>query len=125
MGRVDVLPGGSDVSEARAARIDETDAATSSLAEELRRLGELLDLDLVGIRGPAEAGHPTVSWRAAGAPDEPTDLDTVAAGLVDSWLGERLADGTIVFAHRTAASSPRAASVLRSIGPSLSETLAS
>jgi signal transduction histidine kinase len=114
------------VSEARAARIDETETAatTSSVEDELRRLGELLDLDLVGVRAPSDAGDRSVSWRAPGAPDEPGDLDTVAAGLVDSWLGERLDDGSIVYAHRTPESSPRAASVLRSVGPSLSRSLA-
>ncbi len=110
------------MNEARA-RTDQTEAA-ASLTEELRRLGELLDLDLVGVRTPAENGHRSASWRAAGAPDEPRDLDTVAAGLVDSWVGERLDDGSIVYGHRTAGSSPRASTVLRSVGPSLSRSLA-
>jgi signal transduction histidine kinase len=112
------------VNEARATRTDETQDTTSPLTEELRRLGELLDLDLVGVRTPGETGPRSASWRAAGAPDEPGDLDTVAAGLVDSWLGERLEDGSIVYAHRTPASSPRAATVLRSVGPSLTRSLA-
>ena len=99
----------------------ETEGTTGSAAEECRRLAELLDLDVVGIRTPD--GLRSASWRAPTGPEQPADLDVVTAGIVESWIGERLDDGSIVYGHLTPGSSPRAATVLRAVGPSLVQSL--
>jgi len=112
------------VSEPRATRMSETERALGPVTEECRRLADLLDLDVVGIRGLGPQGTVRASWRTPQGPDDPEDLDVVAAGLTEGWIGERLDDGAIVYAHLTAGSSPRAATVLRAVGPSLSQTLA-
>ena len=99
------------------------DGATGVVADECRRLGELLDLDVVGIRAPFGDGPRAAEWRAPGSPDSPTDLEALVAGVTPDWIGERLDDASIVYAHLTPRSSPRASTILRAIGPALTNGL--
>jgi signal transduction histidine kinase len=101
-----------------------TGASVGAVADECRRLGELLDLDVVGIQASFGDGPRAASWSAPGSADMPGDLEALVAGVAPGWIGERLDDGSIVYAHLTPRSSPRASTVLRAVGPSLTQALA-
>ena len=93
----------------------------SSIAEQCRRVGELLRLDAVGVAAEV-GGRPRVAWWAApGAPALPARLDDVLERRAPGWIVHAAAGGASVFARRTTETPARAAAVLESLGPSLVE----
>jgi signal transduction histidine kinase len=107
------------VNESRMTRI----GTGESVADECRRLGELLDLDAVGIAAVVDGERRVASWSDAGPIEETPELERVLAGSAEGWLVAALDDGAVVFGRLTSTSSPRAESVLRAVGPSLAHGL--
>jgi len=107
------------VNESRMTRI----GTGESVADECRRLGELLDLDAVGIAAVVDGERRVASWSDAGPIEETPELNRVLAGSAEGWLVATLDDGAVVFGRLTSTSSPRAESVLRVVGPSLAHGL--
>ncbi|MFN2545342.1 MAG: sensor histidine kinase [Actinomycetota bacterium] len=102
---------------------DQRSTRTSeSVAEECRRLAELLDLDAIVVHAMHDGHRRMASWHANGAPDEPSSFDAATAGA-EGWVVVSLEDASVVAGHRTARSSARTESVLRALGPSLTNAL--
>ena len=97
--------------------------AAESIADECRRLADLLDLDAVGIAGIVEDERRVASWGHAGPVEDTPELERILAGRADGWIVAQLEDGAVVFGRLTPTSSPRAESVLRAVGPSLAHAL--
>ena len=101
--------------------VRETAAArpSSSVTDECRRLAELLRLEAVGVATQISDGVRMSWWSAPGTPPLPARLDEVLAGDVAGWIVCPLPGDAAVFAHAGPEASPRAATVLRAVGPSL------
>ncbi|MDP9341576.1 MAG: sensor histidine kinase [Actinomycetota bacterium] len=99
--------------------------AASPVAEECRRLAELLRLDVVGVATTSGGERKLALWTDPNGPPVPARVDDVLEGPVDGWIVCRLPGGdSAVFARTTDASPERAVDVLRAVGPSLAAEVA-
>jgi signal transduction histidine kinase len=94
-----------------------------AVADECRRLAELLDLDAVGITAVIDGERRVSSWNVGGDPEP--EVDRILAGSGEGWVVAPLEDGAAVFGRLTSNSSSRAESVLRAVGPSMAQALES
>ncbi len=95
-----------------------TQAGRVSVADQCRRLAEMLSCDAVGVMSIA-SGHRRVAWwTAPGSPPLPARLDDVLEDRADGWIVCPLVGG-FVFARVTETTASRAPWTLRTVGPGL------
>src|SRR5439155_23417422 len=58
-------------------------------------------------------------WTAPGTPSLPPDVEDILGRMVDGWVVQLVAPDAVVFGRTTPETSPRAGTILGSVGPSL------
>ena len=99
--------------------------ASSSVEDECRRLAELLRLDGVGVIHGSGDGRRVVWWAPAGSAPLPADVEDILGRMVDGWIVHPVAPDAVILGRTTPETSPRATTVLGSVGPSLAARIAS